>query len=831
MKEAWIVVNGAREHNLKNISLKFPRNKFVVIAGPSGAGKSSLLFDTLDRYSRRHFGLAASNSALKRGVKSSSNNVNVDSIRGLPFVYGFKTRLYCNDLVSFATLTELYDYLRLFYFNFATAICPKCNSIVENQNINEIIKFTDSIPENTEIEILAPLGLKSESELQSLIKKFLLEGFVKVRIDGEYMRLEEANWHLANTDIKDTYKVELLLDIFPLTTAKYMRLLEVVELAQSLSEGDVLLKHSNSSTLFSEKLKCIKCNYTLEPRQLSSFTYYMPTGGCSMCYGNGIVIDNESEIICPMCNGARLKVDFSNYILGGLSFGELMCKNVNDAFFWAKQYASKFQHTSPQYTTALKQLIARLERLHEIGLGHIELTRSVNSLSSGEIQRAEIARQLGASLQGVLFLFDEPSVGLHPRDTEMLINVCRKIIDAGNSILISEHDTNIIRASDYVVELGPGAGNRGGEIVFSGIVSELIKTQTKTSRMMRGEYDTHPKTRGRSKDLLSWVSIQGARKHNLNNIRVSFPMQALSSVCGLSGSGKSSLVIDSFVPAIKYLIDRRSNSDNLPKDFCIDSISGWDKINRVIDSSARVSVKNRRATVATTSGVLSPIRYIFSQTIEAKALGYKAGDFSYNGAGCCPSCKGYGYQYVGIEWHEDEALLCEECNGTRFKRGVLDITYRGCSIAKLLSYTIDEAALFFKNVPQVYKPLCLLSEVGLGYLLLSQITSSLSHGEFQRLRLAADIYKMNSTQTVYVFDEPSQGLHASDVKHLISLFYKLISDGNTVIVLEHNTEIIKASDYIVELGPGAGKEGGNVIAKGTLREICLDEHSIIKSYL
>lgn len=929
-----IRVKGAREHNLKNVSVELPRDKFVVITGLSGSGKSSLAFDTIYAEGQRRY--MESLNSYARQFLGTMDKPDVDSIDGLsPAISIDQKSTSRNPRSTVATVTEIYDYLRLLFARIGVPHCPICGKAVSRRTTEAIIQEIIKQYDGHRILLLAPIVKNKKGEFAHIPEQYRRLGYARVRVDGVVYALDEF------PELQKSYKhsIELVVDRLALNSELTGRLSQSVEQALELGQGivEVLDADDDQVRTFSQRYACVDHPEEdipeLEPRL---FSFNAPQGACPSCTGlgsrmeidpelvfndnltiaegairpyNRVNVDNfymkkiiavaeahdfsmrtpvkklsneakqkilygtgaqkyrielgngrhydttyegvipnlerrhretDSEFMrkdierfmreraCYLCKGARLKPVVLAVTVHGLNIVDICDLGVDDAL---DLFTRKLKLTEQETMIArliLKEINARLGFMSNVGLNYLELGRAANTLSGGEAQRIRLATQIGSGLQGVLYVLDEPSIGLHQRDNDRLIDTLKRLRDLGNTVLVVEHDEDTIRQSDFLVDMGPGAGSKGGQIVAMGSPEEVAKNPDSiTGRYLSGtEKIAVPKKR-RKPNQDQQLIVRGAQENNLKNIDVAFPLGLMTVVSGVSGSGKSTLVNDIVA---KELAARLNRSQVVPgKHDRIDGIKLLDKA-IVIDQSP--IGRTPRSNPATYTGIFTPIRELFAATPEANVRGYKAGRFSFNvKGGRCENCQGDGVIKIEMHFLPDVYVMCDECKGKRYNREALEITYKDRTISDVLEMTVEQAAEFFDSIPSIHRKLETLVEVGLGYIRLGQPATTFSGGEAQRIKLATELSKRSTGKTMYILDEPTTGLHSADVKRLLGILHKLVEGGNSMIVIEHNLDIIKSADWIIDMGPEGGMGGGTVVASGTPEDITKNTESFTGKYL
>jgi len=834
-----IVVKKARVHNLKEVSVQLPRDRLVVITGPSGSGKSSLAFDTIYAEGQRRY--VESLSAFARQFLEQMGKPDVESIEGLSPTISIEQRTTSyNPRSTVGTVTELYDYLRLLFARIGKPFCYECGSPIQSQNQQQIIDQILALPENTKIALLAPVVRERKGEYQKELLQLRQKGFVRVRIDGEVLDLAES----IQLDKNKKHNIDVYIDRIILKGDRQTllaRISESVELALKLGEGVLVLEvHSDSGSpreqLISERYACANCNISYSAPEPRTFSFNSPMGACPTCDGIGVdpkaqeqeeESDEQPEVPhfyreitpethpCTDCSGHRLRKESLFIRIQDRNIAELAKLPLVELkyFFDALPLTDREQAISNRVIKEIKQ---RLSFLLEVGVDYLSLGRPAQTLSGGEAQRIRLATQIGSSLVGVIYVLDEPSIGLHQRDNSKLIQSLLNLRDLGNTVLVVEHDRETIEKADYIVDLGPGAGSRGGEVVGEGTLQQILSAQESiTGKYLRNELQIAvPSTRRPwTKDRV--LRIEGARGHNLKNISVDFPLGVFTCVTGVSGSGKSTLILDTLY---RGLLKRLYKVEVGP--LAVERIEGLDLVDKVIDIDQSPIGKTPRSNPATYTGLFTHIRDLFANLPESKVRGFGPGRYSFNvKGGRCEKCEGDGLTRIEMHFLPDVFVECESCRGKRYNRDTLEIRYKGKNIAEVLEMPAEEALEFFDSIPSLKSKLKVLNDVGLGYVRLGQSATTLSGGEAQRIKLAKELSRRGTGRTVYILDEPSTGLHFDDIRKLVSILQSLVDQGNTVIVIEHNLDIIKVADHIIDIGPEGGKNGGEVVASGTPEEV------------
>lgn len=939
MKDEYIIIEGAKENNLKNIDVKIPKNKLVVFTGLSGSGKSSLAFETIYAEGQRRY--MESLSSYARMFIGQMEKPDVERIEGLsPAISIDQKTTSKNPRSTVGTVTEIYDYLRLLYARVGTPHCPVCGKEINAQTVDQMTDAIMNLPIGTKVQLMAPVVRGRKGEYTKLLEVLRKNGYSRVRVDGQMYELDEEI-------VLEKYKIhniEVIVDRLIIKEGIESRIAESLETVLTLASGLALVHVMPKSEdednqapesyemLFSKNFSCSTCGVSLPEVSPKMFSFNSPLGACDKCGGIGRVMqfdekffeskiehrsfsdlgqamllnnsmperraivdaiskeygfdpimefktysDEVKDMIingsgtrvikysggftaheepfpglmkvlesryerkmqgkfevypieyymhedtCRQCEGKRLNANALAFTVGDKNIYEFTSMPVNDAY----DFISNIELSPEKSAIAasiIKELKGRLDFLKNVGLGYLTLSRSSGTLSGGESQRIRLATQIGAGLAGVIYILDEPSIGLHQRDNAKLLKTLTDLKDLGNSLIVVEHDEETIRAADFVVDIGPKAGVHGGEVIFAGTPEEMMKCKESiTGKYLSGEMSINVPSERRAGSG-KYIEVMGARANNLKNVNVRFPLGTFICVTGVSGSGKSSLVNEVLSKAIL--------NGSYGKGDVYDDIVGLDNIDKLIMIDQSPIGRTPRSNPATYVGLFTPIRELFALVPEARARGYKASRFSFNvKGGRCDACDGDGIKKIEMNFLPDVFVPCEVCKGKRYNRETLEIRYKGKNIADVLDMTVDDALVFFEDIPQIKRKVEMLSKVGLGYIKLGQSSTSLSGGEAQRVKLADELSKMSTSRTLYILDEPTTGLHTHDVKQLIEILQQLINGGNTVIVIEHNLDIIKNSDYIIDMGYEGGNEGGNVVACGTPEQIAMDTRSYTGQYL
>ena len=934
-----LVVRGAREHNLKDVSIELPRDALIVFTGLSGSGKSSLAFDTIFAEGQRRY--VESLSAYARQFLGQMDKPDVDFIEGLsPAVSIDQKSTNRNPRSTVGTITEVYDYFRLLFARAGRPHCPECGKAVSRQSPQQIVDQILTMPAATKFQVLAPVVRERKGEFVDLFAELVTQGYSRARVDGEIIQLTEP----PKLKKQEKHTIEVVIDRLTAKAESKSRLTDSIETALKLGDGLVVLdfvdvKSGEKEHTYSEHLACHDCNLSFEELEPRSFSFNSPFGACAECSGIGTKLEVDEELIipddsisinegaiapwaggqsseyflrllealalelkfsldnpwkklsvkakeaimngfdfevhvkyknrygrvrnystgfegvipfihrrhgetdsdysrdkyeaymretpCPACKGARLKPEVLAVTLGGKSIAEVCALSIDDCATFLKQVTLN-KREAQIAERVMKEVHARLGFLLDVGLDYLSLDRPAATLSGGEAQRIRLATQIGSGLVGVLYVLDEPSIGLHQRDNRRLIETLTRLRDLGNTLIVVEHDEETIRTADWIVDIGPGAGEHGGKIVVSGSYEELIASKESiTGAYLSGRRSIEiPKTR-RAVDPKRQLVIKGAKENNLKDVEVSIPLGLFVSVTGVSGSGKSTLVND-----ILYitLANKLNGARLVPGRHR--TITGIDQLDKVVHVDQSPIGRTPRSNPATYTGVFDKVRALFAETTEAKVRGYQQGRFSFNvNGGRCENCSGDGTITIEMNFLPDVYVPCEVCHGARYNRETLEVHYKQKTIAQVLDMPIEIAHTFFESVPTIARYLKTLCDVGLGYVRLGQSAPTLSGGEAQRVKLATELQRRSTGRTIYVLDEPTTGLHFEDVNKLLGVLKRLVESGNTVIVIEHNLDVIKSSDWVIDMGPEGGFRGGTVVAEGSPEDVAKVKASYTGQYL
>jgi excinuclease ABC subunit A len=825
-----IHIQGARENNLKNLSLSIPKNKLIVITGPSGSGKSTLAFDTIFAEGQRRY--IESLSAYARQFVEQLKKPEVDSITGLcPSIAIQQKTISKNPRSTVGTITEIYDFMRVLFSRVGDAFCPKCDSPIASQSLSQIADQILHFQEGTKINILAVIAQRKKGEFAKEINQLIRQGHVRARIDGRDYQIELGQ-KLDKSKPHDFY---VYLDRLAIKASARDRILQAVETAAQIGEGRILVERfeEGDSVLFSQSLSCAKCGFSLPEMTPRLFSFNSPIGACTSCRGLGSLSSEEElesaedEIdeeefthdtqTCPDCRGARLKPESLSVFIQETNISTISKMSVQKAltFFKGLEFTGNRKIISEKI---LHEIVERLRFLDQVGLDYLSLDRLAASLSGGEEQRVRLATQMGVQLTGVLYILDEPSIGLHQVDNQKLIESLKKLRDQGNTVIVVEHDVDTMLASDWLIDLGPGAGRHGGSIVEAGEPGAL--SQGITAKFLQGtaRIDRPQKgSEGSGKSL--W--IRGANLHNLKNVDVEIPLGKFVAVSGVSGSGKSSLIMDVLATSIHD-----------GKAYHCKKIEGLQHIEKMIRVTQSPIGRSPRSNPSTYVGIFSSIRELFAQTPVARQRGYSISRFSFNTkGGRCEECQGAGVKKIEMHFLPNVSVTCDRCYGRRYNSQTLEVLFKGKNIFEVLDMSFEEALGFFENISFLHRKMKSFCDVGLGYLKLGQPATTLSGGEAQRVKLVKELVKTHSGQSLYILDEPTTGLHLVDIRQLIRVCQELVKLGNTVVVIEHQLDVIKVADHVIDLGPAGGEGGGVIVAQGSPEEVAKNSKSATGRFL
>ena len=852
-----IKIEGARVHNLKNVDVEIPRNSLTVITGLSGSGKSSLAFDTIFAEGQRRY--VETFSAYIRNFLGGMERPDVDKISGLSPVISIEQKTTNkNPRSTVGTVTEIYDYLRLLYARAGIAFSHQTGEKMVKYTEEDVMKLLLENYDGKRIFLLAPVVQSRKGHYRELFESIRKKGYLYARIDGEIMDVTEG----MKVDRYKNHDIEVLIDKLSINIKDEERLKKSLEIAMKMGEGQVMVvdKDTNELKHFSKRLMCPSTGLCYRDPAPNNFSFNSPQGACPHCKGLGVVpsidienvdyqemasyihtlgIEEQKEwaqkwtdsidkmVVCPECNGKRLNKEALHFRIDGKNISDVSDMELQSLYDWVTNVEEKMN--TKQRAIAheiIKEISTRLKFLLDVGLHYLSLSRSSVSLSGGESQRIRLATQIGTKLVNVLYILDEPSIGLHQRDNVRLIHSLKELRDEGNTVIVVEHDKDMMLNADYIVDMGPSAGRKGGEVVYQGTPTEMLKTDTLTSRFLNGKEEIEvPKVRRKGNGKV--LSIVGAKGNNLKNVSVEIPLEMLVCVTGVSGSGNSTLINETLQP---YLNQHFYHSKTEPLTF--EKIEGVEHIDKIVSVDQSPLGRTPRSNPATYTDVFTEIRKLFVEMPESKMRAYKPGRFSFNVAGGrCETCGGNGYKTIQMNFLPDVLVPCETCHGKRYNRETLEVRFKGKSIADVLDMTINQAVDFFENQPKILQKIKVLQDVGLGYIKLGQPSSTLSGGESQRVKLATELAKKDTGKTLYILDEPTTGLHFEDIRTLMVVLNRLVDKGNSVIVIEHNLDVIKLADHIIDMGPEGGIQGGEVVVTGTPEAIALSNKGITAEFL
>lgn len=840
----WITITGAREHNLKNIDVAIPKEALTVITGPSGSGKSSLALDILYTEGKRRY--MESLSSYARQFLGITKKPDFDKIDGLcPSIAIEQKTVGHNPRSTVGTITEIYDYLRVLFARIGKAHCPRCNEPICAESPENIVHMINQKFDEKTIIIAAPLAIAKKGEFKQQILELFQKGYYRFVIDGQKVRFSNQD-EIKNLKLGKTYKhtIDVMLDVIEVTHQESARLQEAIERSFELTQGFCKIIVGAKEHVYSCHRMCLSCASSFPELEPRLFSFNSPLGACKGCNGLGIIhnwnsyqynpkLDEDffstymKQAICSDCHGKRLNKHALSVTIDSKTIYDISALSVNKALqFFSTLTLNKTELVIAQ--TLLKEIISRLTFLKDVGLDYLELNRTAVTLSGGEGQRIRLATQIGSALSGVLYILDEPSIGLHQRDNDRLIETLKKLRDQGNTVVVVEHDTDTMRQADYIIDMGPAAGILGGTVTACGTPQEVAKN----NRSLTGAYLAGKRVIAIPQHLrkpTGFLTLRNAKKNNLKNITAKFPLGVVCCVSGVSGSGKSTLILDQLVPALSRDLLSRGRSKQYSQS--VDELSGAENIESLVVIDQSPIGRTSRSNPATYLGIFDEIRSLFAQLPESNARGYKVGRFSFNVAdGRCAECKGDGTITVSMQFLADVVMTCKVCNGKRYNQETLRIVYKNKSIADILELTALEAVTFFAAHKSIAKRLQLLCDVGLDYIKLGQSSTTLSGGEAQRIKLVDELAK-RGTKTMYILDEPTTGLHTHDIEKLLIVLNRLVDKGNSMIIIEHNLDVLKVADHIIDLGPEGGDQGGSINVQGTPREIAKHAKSHTGVYL
>ena len=811
-----IEIRGARVHNLRSIDIDIPRDKITVITGVSGSGKSSLAFDTLYAEGQRQY--IDSLSAYARQFLDQIPRPDVDSIDGLAPTLAIDQKNHASGSRStVATISEIYDYLRLMFARAGTPHCTHCGSAVSTQTAEVICETLLRLAPKTKLVVMAPLVRGRKGVHREIIESIQKAGLVRARVDGKIYLLEE----IPPLGARKNHTIEAIVDRLVLREGIETRLRDSVDLALKLADGllSTIEQSGNeddwNESIYSTAMACADCGMSFAEIQPRTFSFNSPYGACPTCQGLGSVGEGEDVEKCGDCNGSRLNREARHVTIAGITINKLTSMPLGDSAEWMRSCHESLSALQQKVAEPIsREVIRRLEYLIRVGVSYLTLDRTAETLSGGELQRVRLATSIGSGLVGVCYVLDEPSIGLHPADHDRLIGCLRDLQSQGNTVVIVEHDEATMMAADKLIDIGPNAGIGGGQLIAQGTPKQVARSK----RSLTGEYLSGkrqipiPVTRRTAKH---WLKLSGVTTNNLQDVTAKFPLGTLIGISGASGSGKSSLINDTLSPALAKKLGLKTSRAGSHK-----SLTGAARIDKLVPIDQTPIGRSPRSCPATYTGILDQVRKVFAATREAKTRGFLASRFSFNAkAGQCELCKGHGVERIPMNFLSDLFVTCSRCGGNRFNRQTLQVRFKGMNVSDVLRMSVDEAAEFFENVPKILRPLRSLQSVGLGYLHLGQSSTTLSGGEAQRIKLGTELARVATGNTLYLLDEPTTGLHFADVERLVGVLQKLVDAGNTVIVIEHNTHLLATCDYLMDLGPSGGTGGGHITATGTPEEV------------
>ena len=828
-RDGVIQIAGARVHNLQNVDVEIPRDALTVITGVSGSGKSSLAFDTLYAEGQRQY--VDSLSAYARQFLDQIPRPDVDWIVGLAPTLAIDQKSGAAGARStVATITEIYDYLRVLFARVGVPHCGQCGAAISTMHADSIRDLLLTHAEGTKLVVMAPLVRGRRGSHREVLEAIRVAGLIRARVDGEIYLLEDV----PSLAPRRNHTIEAVVDRLVIRGDIETRLSESISLALRIGEGLLTALVQDDSggwteSIYNTAMACIECGHgfaELEPR---TFSFNSPYGACESCEGLGTVTTDDVVAICPACEGGRLKPDSLRVTIGSMAIHRLTALPLHEAADWMRSITSRLSPLHRQVASPIQnEVVKRIEFLMRVGVGYLTLDRPADSLSGGELQRVRLATSIGSGLVGVCYVLDEPSIGLHPADHDRLIESVIQLKTQGNTVVVVEHDEATMLAADHLIDMGPGAGSDGGRIISQGTPRQVTDDPVSiTGKYLSGALAIPIRSERRNEEDTQWMELVKASTHNLKDISVRFPLGRFVCVTGVSGSGKSSLVNDTLYPAIAKKLGLVTPSSGK-----FQELRGFESIDKVVRIDQSPIGRSPRSCPATYAGVLDEIRKVYAATREAKTRGYAASRFSFNSAaGQCELCKGHGVERIEMNFLSDLFVTCTRCGGRRFNRQTLQVRFKGASVADVLDMTVDQATTFFENVPRIEHRLQSLRAVGLGYVHLGQPSTTLSGGEAQRIKLGTELARRATGQTLYLLDEPTTGLHFADVQRLVEVLQTLVDAGNTVLVIEHNTDLIAAGDWVIDLGPEGGLGGGHLLAEGTPEEVADHPDSATGRYL
>ncbi len=845
MKYANISIEGARQHNLKNINVEIPKNKLVVITGVSGSGKSSLAFDTIFAEGQRRY--VDTLSPYARQFLNMMQRPDVDKIEGLgPTIAIGQKSISRKPRSTVGTITDIYDYLRLLYARIGTPYSPNTGLPMKQQSRQQIIEYIMNINDNQHYYIMAPIAIHNKCNQESLLKTIESENIQQICINNDLYSIDS----MPNINPNITYNISLVLSKMILTgntNDNESKLKDEIERALSISGGIIIIKNidTQEETMLSEVYICQESGFCIEKIEPRLFSFNNQVGACLKCGGLGYVSNNDKEDdsydethrfqarkTCAACNGDRLCQKALCVLIDDMNISQVSQMTVEEMSSWLGTIVKNLSESERAIIEkTIIEIQKRLQFIINVGLEYLTVARQSETLSGGESQRIRLASQIGSGLTGVIYVLDEPSIGLHQRDNHLVISALKKLRDSDNTVIVVEHDDIIMNESDWIIDIGPNAGIHGGEVIACGTIEDIKKNPNSiTGRYLsnKEKIDIQPR---KALNMNNCIEIKGACKNNLKNINVKFPLHGFVCVTGVSGSGKSTLVLDLLYNAVHNAMLKKQDILENNRQY-IDSISGIENISDVINISQAPIGKTPRSNPITYVGCFADIREIFAKSPLAQQKQYASSRFSFNvSGGRCALCKGDGVIKVEMHFFPDIYITCEQCKGARFNQDTIAVKYKGYSISDVLNMTINDGAKLFQSYPAIFQKLNCLKKVGVGYLTIGHKATILSGGEAQRIKLAKELSKQTSNNTLYILDEPTTGLHMDDVKKLLEILHLLVKSGNSVIVIEHNIDVIKTADWVIDIGPEAGKNGGNIVCEGTPEQVAKCEESHTGRYL